>query len=311
MITQKASVIYSFLLCFSLAVFTVVHAKSVSTDRCCTVLFSHGIADTYKQAFWYAQSYTYNNIKYYNDRHLFSCSFVSFNYPDATEGILRVKRQETSFGQKNEITRLYSAYNKTIKWSYERWNNCNIILFGLSRGASNIGIFAGTHDIKQHVKAIILESPYYIFSDVLSYMLHKNNLTWIPLSYAHTMAEMIFKRYTRFGVSPASAIENIPQDMPILLVCSKEDTTVPYTTTVAFYNKLKESGHTNAYILILNHGKHAKLLSGPEGDIYQAVVHAFYKKYNLPYNCAIAAQGESLLLQCQPQHITIKVKRVK
>src|SRR5436190_1381037 len=142
------------------------------------VLFSHGIADTYKQAFNYAQSYIYNDIHYYNNQFVLPCPFSTFNYPDATECILRVNYKETSFGQTNEIKRLFFAYEQTKQWAYDKWNDCNIILFGLSRGASNLIIFAGNHNLK-HVKAMILESPYYTMSEVIAYMLQKNNLGWI------------------------------------------------------------------------------------------------------------------------------------
>ncbi len=266
---------------------------------CCVVVFSHGIADTYKQAFWYAKSYTHNETKHTNDRYLFSCPFVTFNYPDATEGPLRVRYQETSFGQRNEMKRLHSAYKKATNWAQQKWNDCNIILFGLSRGASNVGIFAGTHEL-EHVKAIILESPYFNLSEVISNMLQRSGLGWIPLSYGESVAEFIFKRYNRHGASPATTVDNIPLDMPILIICSKEDQLVPWTSSLNVYKKLIETGHKNTHILILDHGKHAKILSGESGDVYQAVTHAFFKKYNLSYSPSKAMDGEFLLTQCQP-----------
>ena len=269
-------------------------------NNCCLVLFSHGIADTYKQAFLYAKSYIYEGKKYTNDRYLFPCPFVTFNYPDATETIIRVNYKETSFGQPNEIERLHSAYDKAKKWAFNRWDDCNIILFGLSRGASNLGIFAGTRTL-EHVKAIILESPYYTMGEVIANMLQKNNLGWVPLSYGESVAEFIFKKYDRYGKSPATTVENIPSDMPILIVCSKEDGLVPYASSINVYKKLLNSGHKHVYILILDHGQHAKILSGQDGQKYQSVVHAFYKKYNLPYDSSSAEEGENILLFCQPQ----------
>lgn len=74
---------------------TISFAQSTSNT---VLLFSHGIADTYKQAFWYAKSYTKDGVTRYNERYLFPCPWVTFNYPDATEGPLRVNYKETSFG---------------------------------------------------------------------------------------------------------------------------------------------------------------------------------------------------------------------
>jgi hypothetical protein len=41
-------------------------------------------------------------------------------------------------------------------------------------------------------------------------------------------------------------------------------------------------------------------LQGADGEKYQAVVNAFYKKYNLPHCRKSAAQGKDLLALCQP-----------
>jgi alpha-beta hydrolase superfamily lysophospholipase len=263
------------------------------------LLFSHGIADTYKQAFWYAKSYKKNGVAHYNERYLFPCPWATFNYPDATEGPLRVNYKETSFGQINEMQRLNSAYNKTIKWAQKKWNEYNIILFGLSRGASNVGIFAGLHEI-DHVKAIVLESPYYNMGEVIQSIMYKNRLGWLPLSYGETIAEFIFKQYNRNGMNPGNMVQGIPKNIPILIICSQEDQLVPYSSSINVYKKLIESGHQHTYILILNHGRHAKILFGLDGQKYQDVVHAFYKKYNLPHDPSIAANGEKYLSLCQP-----------
>src|ERR1700722_10200290 len=127
-------------------------------------LFSHGIADTKKQAYLYAKSYKKNGVIHTNQRYLFHTPYVSFNYSDALKlnikgdkslEWLNVQRiREASFGQEDEITRLHEAY----QWTIQHHGNCDIILWGLSRGASNQAIFAGLH-CYDNVKAIILESP--------------------------------------------------------------------------------------------------------------------------------------------------------
>jgi hypothetical protein len=128
----------------------------------------------------------------------------------------------------------------------------------------------------------------------------KNGLDWLPLSWGQSLAEFIFKKYKRDGMSPAGMVEKIPKDLPILIICSQEDGLVPCSSSISIYKKLVDSGHKHTYILILNHGRHAKILSGPDGKKYQRVVHAFYKKHNLPHNPSIAAKGEKYLRKCQP-----------
>jgi len=88
--------------------------------------------------------------------------------------------------------------------------------------------------------------------------------------------------------------------MPILIICSETDHLVPAESSINVYKKLIESGHKHTYIFITDQGRHAAILSGPDGEKYEWVVNAFYKKYNLPYSAESAALGESLLALCQP-----------
>jgi Prolyl oligopeptidase family len=258
-------------------------------------IFSHGIADTWKQVHGYVKSYKKSDTVYRNDRYLIHTPFISFNYPDATNKFYRVNYNETSFGQENEIGRLNKAYTLALS----QCKDCDIILWGLSRGASNVLIFAGLYELP-HVKAIVIESPYYTMTEVIESLMAKKGLHWLDVAYGETIAEYIFKRYTRHGWSPAKCLENIPKDMPILIVCSQEDRLVPASTSINIYKKLIESGHEHTYLFVTDHGKHAAILQGPDGEKYQSVVNAFYKKYNLPYDAASAAQGKLLLALCQP-----------
>ncbi len=271
------------------------YSTPIVSDQKTITLFSHGIADTYKQAYQYAKSYKKGGIIHYNERFLFQTPFVSFNYPDAIDAFYRVNWAETSFGQENEIGRLHLAY----QWITDNHDNCDIILWGLSRGASNIGIYAGRH-AHTNVKAIVLESPYYTMTEVIESMMHKFNLAFLPISYGETVTEFIFKKYVRNGFTPENSIENIAQDMPILIICSQEDVLVPTSSSINVYKKLIKTGHKNSYIFITEKGKHAKILQGPDGEKYQHVVNAFYKKYNLPHCPSSAALGEDLLAACQP-----------
>jgi hypothetical protein len=281
-------------LIFSLLALTTT--PFIFCEKQIVTIFSHGIADTWKQVHGYAKSYKKDDILHHNDRYLFNTPFVSFNYPDATNRFYRVNYNETSFGQENEISRLNKAYKSTIS----KYKNCDIILSGLSRGAANILIFAGLYQL-DNVKALLLESPYFTMGEVIESIMIKKNLGWLPLSYGESIAESIFKRYTRHGSSPANCIENISKEIPIFIICSKEDRLVPFSSSINVYKKLVESGHKHTYIFITEYGKHAAILQGPDGEKYQWVVNAFYKKYNLPHCAASAAQGKSLLTLCQPK----------
>lgn len=271
------------------------YSESHNPPKTIITLFSHGIADSYKQAYLYAKSYIKNGQTQINERYLLHTPFVSFNYPDATDNFYKVNWNETSFGQENEIGRLHLAYQKTMA----KHKDCDIILWGLSRGASNQAIFAGLHHY-DNVRAILLESPYNSMTEVIESMMHKKNLGWMHISYGETVAEFIFKRYKRNGWSPKNCVENISKEIPILIICSQEDQTVPCSSSINVYKQLVASGHKHTYILMTDYGKHAQILRGPDGEKYQLVVNAFYKKYNLPHCPISAAHGESLLALCQP-----------
>jgi pimeloyl-ACP methyl ester carboxylesterase len=259
-------------------------------------LFSHGIADTWKQVHWYIKSYTKKDVIHHNERVTIHTPFASFNYPDATDRFYRVNYHETSFGQENEIGRLAIAYEKTL----EHFGDCDIILYGLSRGASNVAIFAGLYELT-NVKAIVLESPYLAMADVITDIMIKKHLDWLPLAWGQALAELIFRKYDRNGHSPATCIDTIPKDIPIFIICSEQDHLVPASSSINFYKKLVEAGHQHVYIFVTQFGKHAAILRGPDGEKYEAAINAFYKKYNLPHCPSSAAKGEQLLALCQPQ----------
>src|SRR5438445_1589230 len=157
-----------------LAVYTLIPTFYLSKNI--VTIFSHGIADTWKQVRGYVKSYKKHDDVYRNDRYLFHTPCVAFNYPDATNKFYRVNYNETSFGQENEISRLNKAYRSTLA----RHDNCDIILWGLSRGASNVLIFAGLYQ-PSNVKALLLESPYFTMGVVIENIMVRQNIACLRL----------------------------------------------------------------------------------------------------------------------------------
>ena len=101
-------------------------------------------------------------------------------------------------------------------------------------------------------------------------------------------------------------LQNIPKELPILLICSKEDTVVPWQNTIKLYQKLRATGHKNAYLFVLEHGKHGMLID----PCYNRVVNAFAKQFELSadvripeeknYIAILKAQSEANLNKIQP-----------
>ncbi len=268
-------------------------AKVRTRDKKVWYLFSHGLADTYKQAYKYAKTYKIGKNTYHNERYLIDRPFVTFNYPDACEGLLRVNRKETSLAQDNEIECLKSKFEKTVQHAKEKeTNNSEIVIFGLSRGASAALNLMALYN-PPLVKALVLESPFDTVGSIIDNKRKQLHLEWLSHDAGEYIMETIFRRYNRNGIQPIDVVSDIRKDLPILIVCSKEDPLVPCHSSIKLYQKLKESGHSSAHLFIADHGKHSKILEAQDGDTYQAVVHAFYEKYGLPHNAEFALQGKA------------------
>jgi pimeloyl-ACP methyl ester carboxylesterase len=259
-----------------------------SNDIC--YFFSHGLADTHKQAFNYVKAPENAQKPYIIDGPL-----ITFDYPDATTSFMRVNRTKTSLAQENEIKCLTNVFDQQV-------NAANAILIGVSRGASALVTFMALNN-PDCVKAIILESPFDCVENVVAGLLHQKGLSWIPGSKVAGMAliKVIFAKYKESGIRPIDQIAKIKKDIPILIICSAKDNLVPTWSSINVYLALKEAGNANVHLLILPQGNHAKLITHDQyGTRYQNVTHAFYQKYNLPHSTEYAQQGILLFKDTQP-----------
>lgn len=223
---------------------------------------------------------------------------ISFNFPDAhlKYGFDRAK---TSLGQHNEILALTNAYHQAKSQTNK------IVLMGMSRGAATIINFLALQQ-PDHIAAVVIESPFDSIINTLQTKLQDAHISWIPKFIADTAPYALFGEYNRNGISPISVTHKVKQDVPLLIICSLEDTIVPAKNSANIYYKLIESGHKDVYLLLTNKGPHGHLLWHADGDLYMNVVHAFYKKYSLPYHATFAQHGEYILEQCQPSKKTVE-----
>jgi len=233
-------------------------------------LYAHGLADTANQAF------NYKNV-------LFDGPVVTFDFPDATRQFYRVNITEANLGQTNDINRLSEAYYSEL----EKAPKATFVGIGASRGAGTWLNFMGIHGHNK-VKALILESPFDSIASTIDPALH-------------SVLHLIFQKYDTNGIQPRDVITKIPKDLPILIVCVKNDHRVPFSSTIEVYRLLRKSGHKNVHLLVFESGKHGKFVLGKNRDAYRDVAHAFYKKYGLPYDKKTAKTGNYLFKQTQPK----------
>lgn len=268
-------------------------------------LFSHGLAGSRNQAYLYTKVSQKDGELIENERYILDEPLVTFDYPDSTTRFWKVRRSMTTLGQENEIAELEHHYESILEQSTQK--EPHIVLFGISRGASAAINFLGT-DERAAIAAAVVESPFDCFETVQRFLAKRIFLHWIPgiQTICRGITKVVFPKYTPAGLHPIDAVINIRKDLPILFICSKQDELVPYQCTLNLYHALRQSGHEHAYILILNHGAHGQLLHKSIGSSYQSVVHAFYKKYNIPHDETLARQGKSRLAKCQPKFDHVK-----
>lgn len=215
-------------------------------------MFSHGVGGNAYQA------------GYYIHHGILPESTIAFHFDDWHDDAY--DRTKTALGQKPDIDVLNYHFTKVFD------NQEPVVLFGVSRGAATVINFVGSHKPAQ-VKALILESPFAHVDDVI------NNMTAAAqVLPTNLIMKAVFPAYNPKGEQPIKLINQIPQDIPIAFICSKEDALVPYTSTERLYKALIAAGRRNVYLLVLPKGKHANLLDDPR---YKKFVDDFLKIYGL------------------------------
>ena len=257
-------------------------------------LFAHGLWGNKKNAEWYAPSEK-------NKWHLITCPYYSFNFSDVGKTKGAVKKTRVNIGQHRDIDTLTSAYDKILRDQQKKAIKQGIVLIGSSRGAVTILNTAGTQDLPR-LKAIIAEAPTDNVLNVINYNLKKYHLNWSWLvglgDYA--LSKLWFTGYDPEGINPLAVVDKIDKKTPIMFIHALDDDFVSVDSSRALYYKLLESGHDDVYLLELKHGQHGKYNLGSDASKYEETVHAFYKKYGIPYTAELAKKGEQYLAKCQP-----------
>lgn len=258
-------------------------------------LYVHGLGETHEQGFWYTKGKTTKPT-------LIDGQLFTYDFPDATKRCWRVNITQTSLGQHNEIMKLKDAYEQTLTTLDQQSPDTqkNIVLMGMSRGATTILNFLGRHN-PTRVKAAIVESPFDATKTVVENLLKRFHLANIPgvATLGHWLMSAIFWQHSVKGECARDAIQNIDPTIPLLLVCSKEDALVPAHSTITLYQALKSAGHTKVHLFVADKGSHGRIIRGEQARDYQAIVNAFYKQYGMSHDPLLAEEGQLLFDQSQ------------
>ncbi len=64
----------------------------------------------------------------------------------------------------------------------------------------------------------------------------------------HNIIRLGFHTYNFDGPHPIDVADQIPKDLPILIICSDQDSTVPAAGSLRLAQRLQDTGHTNVHV---------------------------------------------------------------
>ena len=268
----------------------------------CTLYNVHGMELTKQkinlQQFLYSHGLTSNGSKAeaYKEAGVMLGHVNSLDYQDAglKLGNISLHFWNAAVAQEDDMKMLATAFNKSLK---------PVVLFGESRGASTIiNCLAGGLMRPELINGVVLDSPFDHAKNVMHFLITQFRLgEYVSPEAAEKLIPYIYHNYKLLGTHPIDAIDSITDDIPMLLIASKEDRMVPWTCSIALYKRLRASGHSKVHLALLSHGSHGWLITGKCADTYKSIVHAFYKHYGIQHNAVLAERGAVLFrVFCQP-----------
>lgn len=205
-----------------------------------------------------------------------------------------INPRNLNIGQEDDIRLGKTQYDNHIGHvATDETKKHQMILYGTSRGAATLFNIVARFQ-PQEVKALVCEGMFDSIANIKKEthsLLGRSKLSLLSLT-----------NYKPDGIAPLDVVDAIPHNLPILLITSYKDFTVPWQCTFNMYQQLRNTGHLNAHILILKQSPHPRYTyhNKEDRDTYQAVVHAFYRHYGLPYIEAYAELGQQLFEATQP-----------
>lgn len=203
---------------------------------------------------------------------------------------------KANLGQEADVQTLEQAYQEHLK----KYPETDIVLYGDSRGAATIFNFVANHK-PAYVKAAILEGIYDSLDHIIKHFITSNKSTFTE-KLLHRLARITLGGYKNEGMNQRESAEIIDDTIPLLLVISLKDGQVPAQSAFYLYSRLIQRGHKQVHLLVLEKSLHPiYMMDDPEDKkVYESVVHAFYKHYNLPHDSALAHEGKHAFAATQP-----------
>jgi len=164
-----------------------------------------------------------------------------------------------------------------------------IILYGASRGAATTFNSLCVHKYS-NVKLAIFEGCFYDVDGVFQF-----RYGFLAKPFYNTL--QTFTKHKGEGHSPGKLVNDYPEGVPSVFLTSKRDKSVPPEGTIRLAKELAARNKNDVYLLELHKSSHSGYMFDDAEDTkkYLSLIHAIYKKYNLPYIELYAANGKELL----------------
>ncbi|STY28349.1 Uncharacterised protein [Legionella wadsworthii] len=210
---------------------------------------------------------------------------------------------QMSYGQKSDIE---SHHKKYLSWKENKTND-DLVLMGVSRGTAATFCAFATYKYPE-VKLVILEGAIDSMENVMKNMakhyVGNDRVANLWVSGVRSAVTFLSRNgmfgYKNDGASPLSLVENFPENIPVVFITSKIDTTVVPQSTRNIASALNNRGKNDVYLLQLKNSRHPLYAydDREDHDQYESLIHAIYKKYGLKHDEELAKNGEHLLETC-------------
>jgi hypothetical protein len=193
-----------------------------------------------------------------------------------------------NFGQQGDGS---NHLNKYLNCRAE-YPDDNIILWGVSKGAATTlsSLVLNNYDVNR-IKMVVLEGCFSSIEDVFKHWVAHRSYTdpnfWIAKLVLFLLKKNMLSWFIRYKhnpeYDPINLVSRLPRDVPVLFITSEIDEVVPADQTIQLYDKLKESGHQKAHLLVLSRSRHPAYMFDDEEDRtrYRKFILDMYKKYGI------------------------------
>ena len=175
-----------------------------------------------------------------------------------------------------------------------------------------------TKEEQSKVKCIILEAVLGSVNNAINHTVEKmvsNKIKYLPFArfWLPWIAKIgYFPAYNPSGKQPLSSAQNLPKNLPIIIMHATDDPQLPINDARELYLELRKQGNNNAYLIEVPTYAHFNILDyDPEKQNKIKAIQTIYRKYNLPYNKNILPDDEeSDIKKFQPSSNAIR-ERIK